>query len=190
MLLHTAKRREIQIFVKPVKLAVLDMHRDTYWYRNLRPRCGRSRDGAVLRHDAPMKVLNAYLLFAGEQIRQLHVKILCVDPAGHGLLRGLPDLLNSSEVFTSRHEGPHGILVDELHEPIEVVAEVDLFELLGEAFRCGIWIRLHFSHWIHVSHFLFILSGQTILDRLDSGTGFGFVLGSVTGFMSVFAVAF
>src|ERR1035438_29003 len=34
MLLHTTKRREIQIFVKPIELAVLDMHRDAYWYRS------------------------------------------------------------------------------------------------------------------------------------------------------------
>src|ERR1035438_9511376 len=63
------------------------------------------------------------------------MKILRVDPACHSLLASLPDLVNSTEFLTGRHEGPHGIFVDELHEPIEIVTEVDLFELLGKAFR-------------------------------------------------------
>jgi hypothetical protein len=69
MLLHTTERREIQIFVKPVELAVFDLHRDAYRYGNLCPRWRRSSECAVLRHDAPMKVFDAHLLFAGEHIR-------------------------------------------------------------------------------------------------------------------------
>ena len=57
-----------------------------------------------------------------------------MDPAGHGLFGEIPDLFNATEFFTGRHESPHGIFVDELHEAIEIVTEVDLFELLGEAF--------------------------------------------------------
>src|ERR1017187_4269629 len=64
-----------------------------------------------------------------------------MDPAGHGLFREIPDLVNAAEFFTGRHESPHGIFVDELHEPIEIVTEVDLFELLGEALRVVLSVR-------------------------------------------------
>jgi hypothetical protein len=71
VLFRTAKGREIHVFVKSVELAVLDAHSDAYRYRYLRPRWRRPGNGAVLRHDATMKVFNAHLLFAGVDLFEL-----------------------------------------------------------------------------------------------------------------------
>lgn len=132
MLLYPAQRREIKIFVKSAKFAVLDLHRNADWDSDLSPGGRRTSDRTVLRHDTPMKILNAHLPFAAEQICHLHVDGLRVDPARHGLFCRHPDLLNSNEALACRHKGPYRVVVGKSHKAIEVVTEEAVFELFGE----------------------------------------------------------
>jgi hypothetical protein len=80
------------------------------------------------------KVLDADLIFSGEGICHLHVKILSMNPASHGSLCRITNFVNSVKLLAGCHESPNRLAVYELHETIEIVAKEDLLEFFDEAF--------------------------------------------------------